>query len=37
MFEHMAAEASDPGLKESFSKQALAYRKLAIRRAERQT
>jgi hypothetical protein len=36
-FEHMALEASDPALRESFSKQALAYRKLALRRAERQT
>ena len=31
----MAAEASDPALKESFNKQALAYRKLAAERAER--
>jgi hypothetical protein len=35
-FERMAAEASDPALKESFGKQAVAYRKLAAERAERQ-
>jgi hypothetical protein len=34
-FERMAAEASDPALKESLGKQALAYRKLATERAER--
>ena len=32
-FERMAAEATDPKLKESFEKQAIAYRKLAERRA----
>jgi hypothetical protein len=35
-FERMAAEASDPALRESLSRQALAYRKLAAERAERQ-
>jgi hypothetical protein len=32
-FERMAAEATDPALKESFQKQAAAYRKLADKRA----
>jgi hypothetical protein len=32
-FEQMAAEATDPKLKESFEKQAAAYRKLADKRA----
>ena len=32
-FERMAAEATDPKLKESFEKQAIAYRKLAEARA----
>lgn len=32
-FERMAAEATDPALKESFQKQAVAYRNLAGRRA----
>jgi hypothetical protein len=35
-FERMAAEAADPALKESLTKQAIAYRKLASERAERQ-
>jgi len=35
-FERMAAEATDPALQESLSKQARAYRKLASERAERQ-
>jgi hypothetical protein len=34
-FEKMAAGETDPALKESLSKQALAYRKLAAERAER--
>ena len=34
-FEKMAAGETDPTLKESLSKQALAYRKLAAERAER--
>jgi hypothetical protein len=34
-FEAMAAEAADPALKESFRKQAAAYRKLAEERAAR--
>ena len=34
-FERMAAEATDPALKESFEKQAAAYRKLADERAAR--
>jgi hypothetical protein len=34
-FEKMAAEATDPQLKESLGKQAVAYRKLATERAER--
>lgn len=34
-FERMAAEATDPTLKESLAKQAVAYRKLAAERAER--
>ena len=34
-FERMASEATDPALKESLSKQALAYHKLAEERAER--
>ena len=34
-FERMALEATDPALKESLSKQALAYHKLAEERAER--
>jgi hypothetical protein len=34
-FERMAAEATDPALKESLAEQALAYRKLAAERAER--
>jgi hypothetical protein len=33
-FERMAGEATDPKLKESFQKQAAAYRKLADKRAE---
>ena len=33
-FERMASEATDPALKESFTKQAVAYRKLAAERAE---
>jgi hypothetical protein len=32
-FERMAAEATDPALKESLQKQAAAYRKLAEQRA----
>jgi hypothetical protein len=32
-FERMAAEATDPALKDSFQKQAAAYRKLAEKRA----
>jgi hypothetical protein len=32
-FERMAAEATDPKLKESLQKQAAAYRKLAEKRA----
>jgi hypothetical protein len=32
-FERMAAEATDPKLKESLTQQALAYRKLAEKRA----
>jgi hypothetical protein len=32
-FDRMAAEATDPALKESFQKQADAYRKLAEKRA----
>ena len=32
-FERMAAEATDPKLKESCEKQAIAYRKLAEKRA----
>jgi hypothetical protein len=32
-FERMAAEATDPKLKESLQKQAIAYRKLAEKRA----
>jgi hypothetical protein len=32
-FERMAAEESDPALKESFRKQAVAYRNLADKRA----
>jgi len=35
-FEKMAAEESDPALKEALTRQALAYRKLARERAERQ-
>jgi len=35
-FEKMAAVETDPKLKESLTKQALAYRKLAAERAERQ-
>ena len=35
-FERMAAEATDPALKESLRKQAAAYRNLASERAERQ-
>ena len=34
-FERMAAEASNPALKESLRKQAIAYRQLAAERAER--
>ena len=34
-FERMAREATDPALKESFLKQAVAYRKLATERADR--
>ena len=34
-FELMAAVETDPGLKETLAKQALAYRKLATERAER--
>jgi hypothetical protein len=34
-FERMAAEASDPALRESLSQQAIAYRMLATDRAER--
>ena len=34
-FERMAAEETDPALKETLAKQALAYRKLAAERAER--
>jgi hypothetical protein len=34
-FESMAAEASDPALKDSLNKQAIAYRRLAAERAER--
>ena len=32
-FERMAAEATDPALKESLAKQAVAYRQLAAERA----
>ena len=32
-FERMAAEATDPKLKKSFEEQAMAYRKLAEKRA----
>ena len=35
-FERMAQEASDPTLKDSLARQALAYRKLAAERAQRQ-
>ena len=35
-FENMAAEATDLSLKESFLKQAVAYRHLAAERARRQ-
>src|SRR5687767_8638611 len=35
-FEKMAAEESDPALKEALKNQAVAYRKLARERAERQ-
>jgi hypothetical protein len=34
-FERMAAEATDPRLKESLTEQAVAYRKLAQERARR--
>jgi hypothetical protein len=34
-FERMAAEATDPALKESLLAQAVSYRKLADERAER--
>jgi hypothetical protein len=34
-FERMAAEETDPALKETLATQALAYRKLAAERAER--
>jgi hypothetical protein len=34
-FERMAAEATDPKLKDSLLKQAEAYHKLAVERAER--
>jgi hypothetical protein len=34
-FEKMAAEATDPALKEALGKQAVAYRKLAAERAVR--
>jgi hypothetical protein len=34
-FERMAAEATDPALKDSLKQQAIAYRKLAAERAER--
>jgi len=34
-FERMAAEATDPALKESLHNQAVAYRKLADERAHR--
>jgi len=34
-FERMASEATDPALKDSLSKQAIAYHKLAEERAER--
>jgi len=34
-FERMAAEATDPRLKEALEKQAQAYRKMAAKRAER--
>ena len=34
-FEKMASEATDPALKESLARQAVAYRKLAAERAER--
>ena len=34
-FERMAAEATDPALKQSLAQQAVAYRKLAAERAER--
>jgi hypothetical protein len=34
-FERMAAEATDPALKEALRKQSVAYRKLAAERAER--
>jgi hypothetical protein len=34
-FERMAAEETDPALKESLAKQALAYRKLADERARK--
>ena len=34
-FERMAAETADPKLKNSFTEQAVAYRKLASERAKR--
>jgi hypothetical protein len=34
-FDRMASEATDPGLKQSLEKQAVAYRKLAKERAAR--
>jgi hypothetical protein len=34
-FEKMAADATEPTLKDSFAKQALAYRRLAAERAQR--
>jgi hypothetical protein len=34
-FERMATDETDPALKETLAKQALAYRKLAAERAER--
>lgn len=34
-FERMAADETDPALKDTLAKQALAYRKLAAERAER--
>lgn len=34
-FERLAAEETDPALKETLANQALAYRKLAAERAER--